>query len=197
MLPFQISAPRWGGVSHGRLYEKPDKKAISKGSVPADSSEKTQNGTGTRSNEWHKTDTGSSTPVPLTSRQSFGKVVAPAHKLMSRMLGYCLTLDTAEAWSGFRIIAAARLSETERAALAFSALNSLDPDHAEMTAVASFGSAGMPPPPFLGGMDEARFWSSYASRSELKAYALAAYEAMSPADQMAFRRHISEVEIAA
>lgn len=121
----------------------------------------------------------------------------PEHKRMSRMLGYCLTLGTADAWSGFSFVAAVRLSETERAALAFSALNSLELDHAEMTAAASIGTAGAPLPPFLGGMDEARFWASYASRSELKAYALASFEAMSAKDQAAFFRHISEMEVAA
>lgn len=116
---------------------------------------------------------------------------------MSRMLGYCLTLGTADAWSDFSFVAAVRLSETERAALAFAALNSLDLDQAEATAVASIGCAGAPLPPFLGGMDEARFWASYASRSELKAYALASFEAMSAKDRAAFCRHIREMEVAA
>lgn len=121
----------------------------------------------------------------------------PEHKRMSRMLGYCLTLGTADSWSGFSFVAASRLSDTERAALAFSALNSLELDHAETTAAASIGSAGAPLPPFLGGMDEARFWASCASRSERKAYALASFEAMSAKDQAAFFRHISKMEVAA
>ncbi len=87
---------------------------------------------------------------------------------MSRMLGYCLTLPTAEAWSDFATVAVAQLTPPERAALAFAALNSLSPDDAEMTAAASIGSAGAPLPAFLGGMDDARFWASCASRSELK-----------------------------
>lgn len=61
---------------------------------------------------------------------------------MSRMLGYCLTLGNDAAWTGFSAVAAARLSETERAALAFAALNSLTPDHAEMTATAFFRHIG-------------------------------------------------------
>ncbi|MCG7623009.1 hypothetical protein [Epibacterium sp. Ofav1-8] len=121
----------------------------------------------------------------------------PAHKRMSRMIGYCLTLGTADAWSGFSLVAARRLSETERAALAFSALNSLELDHAEMTAAASIGSAGTPLPPFLGGMEDARFWASYASRSELKAYALACFNAMPASDQAAFFQYISAKEVAA
>ncbi|MGC9370310.1 MAG: hypothetical protein ACP5DX_12285 [Paracoccaceae bacterium] len=134
---------------------------------------------------------------PRKSRGSFGQRIRPEYKSMSRMLGYCLTLGTADAWSGFTFVAAARLSEAKRAALAFASLNSLEPEHAEMTAAASIGLAGAPLPSFLGGMEDARLWASHASRSELKAYALAAYEAMSAADQAAFFRHISEVEVAA
>ena len=125
------------------------------------------------------------------------KYMKPDHKRMSRMLGYCLTLGTADAWSGFSFVAVARLTETERAALAFSTLNSLKLDHAEMTAAASIGPADIPLPPFLGGMEEARLWASYASRSELKAYTLASFDAMSAADQAAFLRHIREKEVAA
>ena len=116
---------------------------------------------------------------------------------MSRMLGYCLTLGTADAWSGFSDVAAVRLSAAERAALAFSTLNSLEPIHAESAAAASIGLAGAPLPPLLGGMDEARSWASYASRSELKAYALASFEAMSATDQAAFFKHINQREVAA
>lgn len=128
---------------------------------------------------------------------SLGRFMKPEHKRTSRMLGYCLTLGTADAWSGFSFVAAARLSVSERAALAFSALNSLDLEHAEMTAAASIAAAGAPLAPALGGMDDARLWASYASRSELKAYALASFEAMSAKDQAAFFRHVSEMEVAA
>ncbi|MDP2739055.1 MAG: hypothetical protein Q8O82_10255 [Pseudorhodobacter sp.] len=105
---------------------------------------------------------------------------------MCRMLGYCLTLETPDAWNGFSLVASLRLTPNERAALAFAALNSLEPDEAEMTAAAAIGSAGAPLPPFLGGMDEARFWASYANPAELKAYTLAAFEAMQAKDQAAF-----------
>ncbi|MEY8838948.1 hypothetical protein AB9K41_07955, partial [Cribrihabitans sp. XS_ASV171] len=68
----------------------------------------------------------------------------PEHKRMSRMLGYCLTLGTFEAWSGFSFVAAVRLDAAERAALAFAALKSLDPDQAELTAAGAIGSTGAP-----------------------------------------------------
>ncbi len=43
-------------------------------------------------------------------------------------------------------------------------------------------------------MRAARSWAEAASVDELKAYALAAFEAMTPQDQAKFWFHISEVE---
>ena len=131
----------------------------------------------------------------LSNRKGrFGSLVATEHKRMSRMLGYCLTLGTANAWAGFSTVAAARLSDTERAALGFASLQSLSPDLAEITAAAALGAAGDPLPPFLGGLRDAEGWAQLATRAELKAYALAAYEAMTAPDQAAFFRHISTVD---
>lgn len=54
-----------------------------------------------------------------------------------------------------------------------------------------------PQVPFLAGlMEEARFWADMASRAELKAYALACWEAMPEADRKAFIVYISN-EVAA
>ncbi len=114
----------------------------------------------------------------------------PAHKRMSRMLGYCLTLGTAEAWAGFSLAAAVRLDATERAALGFATLNSLDAEQARMTAAASLGAAGEPLPPFLGAMDEARDWAAWATPTELDAYCLAAFQRMAPDRQAAFLRFV-------
>jgi hypothetical protein len=122
----------------------------------------------------------------------------PAHKRMSRVMGYVLTIGGADAWAGFSTVAKARLTIEERAALAWAALRALDAsDQVEMIAQAVMQSAGSPLPTFLNPISDARWWASIASRSERKAYALAAYEALSEQDQMAFRRHIGEVEIAA
>lgn len=128
---------------------------------------------------------------------SISKHIPANTKRVTRSIGYAAWLDTTDAWLSLPVVLKARFEPHQRAALAFSALNSLDLDQAEMTAAASIGSAGAPLPPFLGGMDEARFWASYASRFELKAYALASFEAMSAKDQAAFFRHISEMEVAA
>lgn len=119
------------------------------------------------------------------------------HKRMSRMLGYTLTMGEPEAWGGFSTVCRARLTVCERAGMAVAALRSLPDDYALDTAAAAIGSMGDPLPPFLGGMDDARWWASYATRQELKAYALACFEAMTSQDQAAFFRHISNIEVAA
>ena len=116
---------------------------------------------------------------------------------MSRILGYCLTIHAADTWADFTIAARCCLTVSERAALAFAALSALDHDSAVSTAAAACGASGAPLPAFLRRMDDARDWASLASRNELKAYAAAAFDAMSRADQAAFFRRISEVELAA
>lgn len=121
----------------------------------------------------------------------------PEHKRMSRMIGYCLTLGTPEAWAGFRFAALPLLTEVEKAMLAYFALTSFEPENIELLAGAAIRSSGHPLPPFLGGMEDARSWAAWASRFELKAYALAAFEAMSPADRAAFVQHISAIEVPA
>lgn len=127
----------------------------------------------------------------------FSRFITPEHKRMSRLIGYCLSIGTPGAWEGFTAVAAVRLSVVERGALAYAAMNSLDPEFARMTATAAFGAAGSPTPSFLGGMNDARQWAAQANHYELKAHALAAFEAMTAQDQAAFYQHISEVEIAA
>ena len=121
----------------------------------------------------------------------------PEHKRMSRALGYALTLGDPVAWGGFSALCRARLTVIERASLAVAALRSLPDDFALDTSAAALGATSAPLPAFLGGMEDARSWASWASPSELKAYALACFEAMPPKDQAAFFRHISTVEVAA
>ncbi|ANB32953.1 hypothetical protein M2324_003063 [Rhodovulum sulfidophilum] len=116
---------------------------------------------------------------------------------MARVLGYALTYASFDGWDWFRLLAMVRLTARERASLAYAALRSLEPEQAEMTAATVLRAAGAPMPPFLRGMEEARFWASHANRAELKAFALASFEAMAPRDQTAFLRHISEIEVAA
>ncbi|MBB1498478.1 hypothetical protein [Paracoccus sp. MC1862] len=56
---------------------------------------------------------------------------------------------------------------------------------------------GWPQTPFLCGlMEEAGFWADMASRAELKAYCLASYQRMTPADQAAFLGYVQQTEAA-
>lgn len=56
---------------------------------------------------------------------------------------------------------------------------------------------GWPQVPFLCGvMEEAGFWADMASRVELKAYCLASYRRMTPADQAAFLGYVQQREAA-
>ncbi len=122
----------------------------------------------------------------------------PDHKRMARVIGYTLTIGGADAWAGFTTVTKARMAVEERASLAWAALRSLDtPEQAEQVAKAVLSFADYPLPTFMNPMPDARLWASCASAEELKAYALAAHDAMTLRDQMAFRNHISEVEIAA
>lgn len=113
------------------------------------------------------------------------------------MLGYSLTRGTPEAWADFSFVAKARLSVFERAAIAVACLRSMPELFAMDTAAAALGCAGDPAPAFMGGMEDARDWASFASPLELKAYALAAFEAMPAKDRAAFFQHISTIEVKA
>lgn len=76
------------------------------------------------------------------------------------------------------------MSVEERTALAWAPLKSLDtPEQVELVTTAVLSHAGFPLPAFLTPMSSARFWASVASRTEHKAYALAAYGAMSAKDR--------------
>lgn len=134
---------------------------------------------------------------PRKGDSILSRFMKPEHKRMSRMLGYCLTLGEPRAWHGFSTVAYVRLTPAERACLSFASLQSLPEDQAIETAAAVFEGAGYPLRPFLGGMEDARWWASLASVNELKAYALAAFEALPPKERAAFFRFINEIEVPA
>ncbi|MCW2302621.1 hypothetical protein M2324_001005 [Rhodovulum sulfidophilum] len=135
--------------------------------------------------------------APKTSASATLKYASDAHQWAARLLAAALTLEDFGGWAAASALWAARLTARARASLAYAALRSLEPEQAEMTAATVLRAAGAPMPPFLRGMEEARFWASLANRAELKAFALASFEAMAPHDQTAFLRHISEIEVAA
>lgn len=54
-------------------------------------------------------------------------------------------------------------------------------------------SAGQPRPPLMSVMDEATDWADFATTAELKAYALACFNRMKPADRSAFLAYVGRV----
>lgn len=69
--------------------------------------------------------------TPNRKRSAMSKYAKPAHKAVSRCLGYALTLGFDEYRAlGFALILRRHLSAEERAGLAFAALCSLDEHHA-------------------------------------------------------------------
>lgn len=108
-------------------------------------------------------------------------------KRVARGVGYALWLDNEDDWFGLPVILRARLDVRQRAALAFMALKSLDPDEAMQTAEAAlYTGAGSPQPPLFGFMDQAAFWADMAAPEELEAYCLASFNAMQRPRQAAF-----------
>jgi hypothetical protein len=63
-----------------------------------------------------------------------------AHTRLAKAIGFALAIGTSKAWEGLSLVLVARLTKAERAALAYSALISLDDETAYRTAsVALFG----------------------------------------------------------
>ncbi|WP_146193145.1 hypothetical protein [Maritimibacter sp. 55A14] len=102
------------------------------------------------------------------------------HKRAARMLGYSLTLGTVEGWEAASEIWRLRLTATERAALSWAALRSLDPDQATMVAETVLGGAGAPLPPLMDPMTDARWWVEHASSAEIESYLLAILKRVNP-----------------
>jgi hypothetical protein len=60
-----------------------------------------------------------------------------AHKAVARAIGYALTLGDASSWDKLTLLLILRLSDAERAALAYSSLRSLSADHAALVVEAA------------------------------------------------------------
>jgi len=112
-------------------------------------------------------------------------------------LGHAQAECTADAWASFGVYLASSCEPCDRAGLAWAALLSLDPQIAEKVALLVIHAASPPLPPLFAPMRDARYWAGGASRAELKAYALAAFERMTARDRAAFLQHITEQGIAA
>lgn len=111
------------------------------------------------------------------------------------MLGYALTLNDAKGWEGAAFVFAVRLHQDELSGLAFAALRAIEPEPRQaIFDLAHWGETegvGPPLPPWFNVMPDARWWASHASRHELKAYALASFEAMTARDRAAFLAHVT------
>lgn len=130
----------------------------------------------------------------MNARSSFSRKMNRKHLGAVRALGYTLTLGTHDGWSNFRRVITLRLSDEERAALAFWGLRSLSDDHAAavMSGAADLMEAGQaeragpPLASLVNVMDDATFWAGLAEPAELDAYCLASFDAMHPARRAAF-----------
>lgn len=82
----------------------------------------------------------------------------------------------------------ATLARVDAASRLSAAIVACHPDDREglLEAALDHLRAGQPVPPFTGVMAEAALWADWASPAELKAYCLATYTRMRPADQRAF-----------
>ncbi len=60
-----------------------------------------------------------------------------AHKAVARAIGYALTLGDASSWDKLTLLLILRLSDAERAALAYSSLRSLSAEHAALVVEAA------------------------------------------------------------
>lgn len=116
---------------------------------------------------------------------------ASTHFRLASQLLACLTISGGDVWSEFTQEVQSLLLDFERYALAEAALRALPINDALAVSLEVIGAAGRPMPACLGGMSTARNWAQAATRAELKAYALASFEAMPPGDQAAFLDHIN------
>ena len=117
--------------------------------------------------------------------------LSDSHLRASRMLARALHAKDAEIWIDADTVWRATLSDAERASLAYSVLKSLDPDHQRFVVETVCQVMGMPLPPLLDAAHEAGSWAAFADEEQLRATALACFNAMSASDQSAFLSHVS------
>lgn len=129
----------------------------------------------------------------MSKSTSFSKLIKRPHLGATRMLGYALTMHDFETWEAASAVWQARLTPEECAALAWAALRSLDRDHALAVTEAVLDGAGAPLPPLFNAADEAVFWAGIASPEEIDAYAVATFNALSPAKRRDFIDYAREV----
>lgn len=123
---------------------------------------------------------------------SFSKLITRRHLGATRVLGYALTLADEAAWEGASAVWQARLAPDECASLSWAALRSLSHDDALVVTEAVLGGGGAPLPPFLDPMDDALWWAACANSTDLDAYALSIFRALSPSKRREFVEYVQE-----
>ena len=126
------------------------------------------------------------------SKSTFSKLMKRPHLGATRMLGYALTMHDYETWEAASAVWQARLTPEECAALAWAALRSLDRDNAVEVA-RRFWRRGRTASPNVSPTDEAAWWAGIASPDEIDAYAVATFNALSPAKRRHFIDFAREV----
>lgn len=127
-------------------------------------------------------------PTPPSYRSKTARTIwrgaKPGHRRFTVAALALLVADEPRLWAGLPLVLRARLTESERASLAWGALRALPDEARQMVyAAAAEPRIGPPKPPLLGLADEAASWAEWASRDECRVYALAAARAMAPADR--------------
>lgn len=148
-----------------------------------------QNGAGTRSTLWHKSDTASSAGVLGLSRD-----VPPergAQREAPEALAGATEADTLHSWVEWLDDTVNRLDAARALSRAIVACHPEDRE-ALLEAALAHLRAGPPVPPFTGVMAEASHWADWASPAELKAYALACFNRLPPADRSAFLGYVQK-----
>ena len=116
------------------------------------------------------------------------------HRRAARVLLDALVVgdEGPSVWHEAAFVLRVRLTMRERASLAFGTLRALEPEPRAMVfAAAHHGAvAGVSWPPLAKTLADARRWAHHAGRRERKAFALASYEALSPADRQAFLSYL-------
>lgn len=124
--------------------------------------------------------------TPKKVPSAMAKFAKDTHKRAARVVGYALTLGDADAWADAALFFSLRLSEDERAGIAWAGLRSLSSDRAEEIAALTYRSTGMPMPTFLDPMAEAEFWTQRASKRERKAFLFYTFHSLPAKDRAAF-----------
>lgn len=116
------------------------------------------------------------------------------HQRAARALVCALILDDADGWAGFADVLLLCLTERQRAGLSLAALKALGPERSAQVFATVHPEAGYPLPTLDNTMHDARWWSSFATQGELKAYGVAAFDAMPAQDKAAFLEWASQDE---